>query len=217
MPKVILPLSLLFAVGLIQTAAAACEGYTRPSIHVIAEPAPVNVAADFSLSEISDLAHRVGEPHVQAPMGFYISTVLHYVSVQVEPSPTTACAEDLQIELTIQLASRRIEIAREIQWQPCRYWTVLRHYQKKAVADNEVFADYVNTVATNLRNAPMPMIQADMGDSSAAEARHQLEQWVEKVVDQNLQSLQKARRAAFQAVDTADEMRQLTESCSHGA
>ena len=95
MPKVILPLSLLFAVGLIQTAAAAaCEGYTRPSIHVIAEPAPVSVSADFSLSDISDLAHRVGEPHEQAPMGFYMSTVIHQVSVQVEPGPTTTCAEN---------------------------------------------------------------------------------------------------------------------------
>ena len=112
----------------------------------------------------------------------------------------------MQIELTIQLTSRRIEIGREIQRQPCRYRTVLRHYQKKAMADNEAFADYVNTVATTLRNTPMPMIQAD---TSAAEVRHQLEQWVKKVVDQNLQSLQKARRAAFQAVDTADEMRQL--------
>ena len=158
MPKVILPLSLLFAVGLIQTAAAACEGSTRPSIHVIAEPAPVSVAADFSLSEISHLAHRAGEPHERAPMGFYISTVLHRVSMQVEPGITTTCAENLQIELTIQLTSRRIEIGREIQRQPCRYRTVLRHYQKKAMADNEAFADYVNTVATTLRNTPMPMI-----------------------------------------------------------
>jgi hypothetical protein len=42
-----------------------------------------------------------------------------------------------------------------------------------------------------------------------AEARQRLEQWVEDVVDRKGQSLQQA--CAFQAVDTADEMRQLAE------
>jgi hypothetical protein len=212
-----LSLSLLLAVSLTRPAAAACEGGTRPSIHVVAESTSVSVAADFRLPEISDLARRVGEPLTMAPLGFYTSTVLHKISVQVEPGPTARCEENTQIDLTIRLVNRRIEIAREIQQQSCRYPTVLRHYQKKAAADRAAFATYVNTVVTALRSTPLPMIQADMDHASMAEARQKLEQWVEDVVDRKGQSLQQARRAAFQAVDTADEMRQLAESCSQGA
>jgi hypothetical protein len=75
-----------------------------------------------------------------APLGFCISTVLHKVSVQVEPGPTARCGENTQIDLTLRLVNRRIEIGREIPQQSCRYPTVLRHYQKKAAADRAACA-----------------------------------------------------------------------------
>jgi hypothetical protein len=211
-----LSLSLLLALNLTHQSAAACEGGVRPAIHVVAEPASVSVAADFSLSEISGLAHRAGGSREQAPLGFYSSTVLHTVTVQLGSGPTATCAENLRVELNIELADRRIEIGREMQQQSCRYSAVLLHYKRKADADRTVFADYVNTVATALGTTPLPIMRVVMDDASAAAARHELEQWVRNVVAQNLPSLQKARRTALQAVDTADEMRQLAEACSQG-
>jgi hypothetical protein len=210
-------LSLLLAVSLTHPASAACERGTRPAIHVVAEPTPVTVAADFSLSELSDLAHRAGGSEEHAPLGFYTSTVQQMVNVELGSGPAAACTASLRIELNIQLASRRIEIGREMQRQGCRYSAVLRHYQKKAAADSVVFARYVSVITSTLGTTPVPHVQMDGDDAGAVSGRQQLVQWVQDIVQQSLPSLQKARREAFQAVDTTDEMRQLAEACSQGA
>jgi hypothetical protein len=202
---------------LVWQTAVACESGGKPAIHVVGEPSAVNVAADFDLSDLSDLARRAGDAGGEAPLGFYTSTVRHTVSVKFGSGPIASCAEDVQIELDIELVGRRIEIGREVERQACRYSAALQHYQKKAAADREVFADYVNTIAAILAATPMPAIATELGPASDGATRHQIEQWVQHIVDQNLPSLRQARRAAFQAMDTEQEMRQLAEACSKGA
>jgi hypothetical protein len=208
--------SLLLVVGLSQFSAVACESRVKTDVNIIAESAPVSVASDFSLSHIATLAHRAPHSAVQPPPGFYISTVVHKVSMQLEPGPTHACAGDLRIDVSIELTGRQIEIGREMTEQSCRYSAILRHYQKKAAVDSAVFTKYLDVVKAALHAAPLPTLQIGTDEDLSAATRQRIEQWVKKVVDQHLQSYQVARLLAMQAVDTPDEMRQLSEACAQG-
>jgi len=211
-----LSVALLVAVTAMQPAAA-CEDAAPPLIHVVAEPTAVSVAADFSLSELDAMAQRSGIAHQPAPLGFYSSSVLHDVRLQPSQATTAACTDRLQIELDIRLSDRRIEIGREVQQQRCRYTAALAHYQRKAEADRLVFADYVTTVARVLHTTPLPQLADTTDAGSVAADQVRLEHWVEAVVAQHLQALHQARLAAFQAIDTTEEMRRLAEACTRGA
>jgi hypothetical protein len=211
-----MPPSLLLVIGLSQFSPVACESSVKTEVNVIAEAAPVSVASDFSLADIAALAHRAPHSAVQPPPGFYMSTVVHKVSMQLEPGPTHACAGDLRIDVSIELTGRQIEIGREMTEQSCRYSVVLRHYQKKAAVDGAVFTKYLDVVKAALRATPPPTLQIGTDEDISAATRQRLEQWIKKVVDQHLESYQVARLAAMQAVDTPDEMRQLSEACAQG-
>jgi hypothetical protein len=208
--------SLLFAIGLSQFSAVACESRVKADVNLIAESAPVSVASDFSLSDIATLAHRAPHSAAQPLPGFYISTVVHKVSMQLESGTTHTCAGDLRIDVSIELTGRQIEIGREIVQQSCRYSAVLRHYKKKAAVDNAVFTKYLDVVKAALRATPLPPLQIGTDEDLSAVTRQRIARWVKKVVDQHLQSYHIARLVAMQAVDTPDEMRQLSEACSRG-
>jgi hypothetical protein len=210
-------LSIALAFAVVPHLAVACDSDARPFLHVIAEPTPVQVASDFSLSEISTLAHRVGTAREQAPLGFYISTIRNAVDVQIGPGTAANCMEHVEIQINVELSGRRIEIGREAQQEQCRYVAALRHYQKKADADRAVFANYVKTLTDALRTTPLPDIHAAADSAGTEAAREALRQWVKAVIERTLPSVGSARLAAFRAVDTDDEMRHLAEACTKGA
>jgi hypothetical protein len=207
-------LSLVLGLGLIATTAVACETGTTPTIEVVAEPTPVVVASHLTLSDIAELARHAGQTSDQNPMGFYTSQVTNEVHVEPGAGPNALCAAAMRIIVNIRLADRRIEVAREVLEQPCRYDAVLRHYERKADADRKVFDDYVMTVAIALRGAQMPPLQMDIDETALVAARQSLETWVKAIVTPNLQLLHTARVTAFHALDSVDEVQRISHACA---
>ena len=194
--------------------AAACEPGTRPGINVVAEPAPVVVATDLGLAELVAIAQRAGTE--SKPPGFYASEVLHEVSVQPGSGPNAFCTANLRVIVTVRLADRRIEVAREMQKQQCRFNAVLDHYRKKAEADKAVFASYVTAIQNALLAAPVPPVETE-GSAGFGAVRQSLERWVKAIVTPNLQSLHLARVSAFRALDTEGEFQRISTACSQHA
>jgi hypothetical protein len=112
---------------------------------------------------------------------------------------------------------RRIELGRELEQDACLLAAALRHYEKKAKADEAVFARYVLAIATTLRATPLPAINLTVGRSLDQPARTRIEQWVDSLVEKSLQPFHDARMATQQAVDTPLELSRLAHACQRGS
>jgi hypothetical protein len=78
------------------------------------------------------------------------------------------------------LVDRHIEIGRELRQQPCFFEVARQHYEKKATADEMVFAQYVTVVTTALHTTPLPAMSGSTDDPTDEAAREQI-----KTVDNN--------------------------------
>lgn len=191
-----------------------CGISPRAGIHVIAEPKPAVALTDFDLAQIASLAQRAGNTGNSSPQGFYFARFRDEISVNVSTGPESICTKHIRIEIGMQLANRRIEIAQELRARPCQFFAVLQHYQKKAQADVAVFARYVNSTTAMLGGTPLPAITVPTDQLFDATVRTQVERWVKLLVGQTLETFHSARIAAQQAVDTPDEMMRLAVACS---
>ena len=114
------------------------------------------------------------------------------------------------------LVDRHIEIGRELRQQPCLFEVARQHYEKKATADEMVFARYVAMVTTGLHSMPLPAMSVSTDHPPDAAAREQIKRWTTTLVEQNLQSFYDARIVAQEAVDTPEELKRLGQACEKG-
>jgi hypothetical protein len=205
------------ALGLARPAFAKCDGELKVDTRVVAEREPVASAANFSLDQIADLAKRSGNAPDTAPLGFYTARVTDEVEVSPGRDAGGSCLPHIQVELHLRLAQRRIEIGQEVARQPCLRDLVLEHYRKKAAADDEAFAVYVDAVADALRTTPFSGAFGREDAPRDDATRTEVQQWVKSIVDRGWQPYHGARAAAQRAVNTPEEMRRLAQACGRDA
>lgn len=198
------------------TALAACEISSKGDIHVVAEPAPVKAATNFSLDQIAELAGGTGNAGAGKPLGFYTGRFLDTMSVSLETGPEVRCTRHVRIEIVMRLVDRRIEIGRELRQRPCLFSAAMQHYEKKAKADEVVFAQYVKSTAVTLEGTPLPAVAVQPDQPLDATSRMQIEQWVKTMVDQVQEPFHSTRLAAQQGVDTPQEMKRVSDACTTG-
>jgi hypothetical protein len=214
-PTILLAFILVLSIS--PAAVAECDISPKGNIQMIAESGPVQLASDYSLDQISKLAHDTGNAGKGTRLGFYVGRFMYKISVILEARTDTTCTRHIRVEVDMQLVDRHIEIGQELREKRCLFSAALRHYQKKAKADEAVFAQYVNSTAIALRGTPVPAIGVPRDQPLDDASRAQIEEWAKLLVDQSLSPLHAARVAAQQAVDTPEEMKQLTQACTKDA
>ena len=95
-------------------------------------------------------------------------------------------------------------------------WVARQHYEKKATADEMVFAQYVAVVTTALHSNPLPAMSASVDHPPDEAARQQINRWATTLVEQSLQSFYDARIVAQEAVDAPEELKRLGQACEKG-
>ncbi len=213
----IILLGILGAAAVPREGLAACDIFPRAYVHTSAQTGQVAVTKDLSLDQITALAKEIGKTRNAAVLGFYIGRFQHQASATVETGPEARCTKHLRIEIDLQLIDRRIQVGRELLQQPCLLYAAVNHYEKKASADETVFARYVDAIAATLNSTPVLDDFAPIDEPGEVAIRRHAEQRVEALVDQSLPSLKSARNAAQLAVDTPEEMRLLGEACRKAA
>lgn len=176
-----------------------CAPNSRRQVLVEQDIQKVTVTSDFDLAAIDAMAARFGTALPRPPEGFYIGQFSYTVAVDPAEAPHD-CSSPVRIDLQFHLAKRFIEIASELQLQPCRRAAEIGHYQRHADADAAVIARYASLIRDDLGSQPIGA--GNMTD------------WVRSIVDRDTKSLNDDRRAAQNAINTTAEFARIDEACS---
>ena len=196
-------------VPLLVIAAAACP---RPPVKalVMAGVEPLSVETDFQLAQLRVLAKQANRVEVHPPYGFYIGSVAYSISVSIVNEAHDVCLGTVNIQVTMKLVGRHIEVAQELRNDPCKFSKVIAHYQHHAEADEAVFERYVVLVTAALSHMPAASFVADLG---AGSTRKQIAQATQSVIEPVLASMDADRASARSAVDTPAEVSGLEKAC----
>jgi hypothetical protein len=123
-PTIILPLLFI--------GAAACPKPPLVEVHVTADLEPLSVATDFHLPELRKLAEQAGGEGAHPPYGFYLGSIASTISVGIDNEAQGICLGPIDIQVNMKLTNRRIEVAQELQADPCKFDKVVAHYRHHA-------------------------------------------------------------------------------------
>jgi hypothetical protein len=208
-----MPLSFMLMLGLLNTSAHPCAILPRADVHVVAAPSEISLDTNFSLDQIAGLAREGGQSNDRPPFGFYVGTFQDTVGVTLTTSSGTRCADRILIEVRMQIANRHIAIGRELEQNPCLFSLALRHYKRKADADEAAIVRYANALAATLSAMTLPSGAIESQDAFYAAGELRIEELVTSLIEKSIEPLHTARIASQQAVDTIEEMTRFAE-CS---
>lgn len=194
---------------------AACSGPTPAIFAVVASHGPIKEATNYTLREISELANRTGRLGKHAPLGFYFAGFGYNVAVDVSALSETTCSEPVRVTVTLMLFDRHIQIGKELLAEPCLFALARDHYRRHAGADDAVLSESARALEVTLQHIPLPELQRDA--ASADEDRQRVQHAVAAVMDEKLAPLDATRANARDKVDTPEEVKKLSGSCTSGA
>jgi hypothetical protein len=190
---------------------------SEPVVRV--DSAPARPALDtLPMADLRRMSREGLGEHDQA-LGLYKAEL--HTGLRLEYSATgdgrTACIGLRDIVVTLQLAERRIYIARELPRGSCRHDVTLAHEQRHARIDDTILARELPRVKQALARAatdigtvgPVPVrdVQAhqeDIGERLQRVLRHELDR------------ISETRRREQGAIDTPESYRREAERCPDG-
>ena len=200
----------VLVVPLLVIAAAACPKLPPVKALVVAGVERLSVETDFRLAQLRTLAKQTDRVGAHPPYGFYIGSVAYSISVTIGNESHDVCLGPINIQVTMKLVARHIEVAQELRNDPCKFGKVVAHYQHHAKADEAVFEHYVVLVTAALFHTPAASFTADLG---AGSVRKQIAQATQSVIEPVLASMDADRASARSAVDTPAEVSRLEKAC----
>jgi hypothetical protein len=187
-----------------------CDGTPHVSFDVTASHGPIAQASDFSLAQLRNLAKQIDRIGKHPPWGFYYGAFRFTVHAEADPA-RQGCPDGLRIAVNVLLFDRQIELARELDSQPCLLALVREHYAKHAALDDTLLTDYANALEAALREVPLATLK---GESPASQILpEQIESEVHEIVSSGLASLDAARKRTSDAVDSPEELNRLAAAC----
>jgi len=191
--------------------AAACSRPPPVKALVIAGVEPLSIETDFRLGQLRALAKQANRVELHPPYGFYIGGVAYSISVTIGNEAHDVCVGPINIQVTMKLIARHIEVAQELKDDPCKFRRVVTHYQRHAEADEAVFERYVVLVTAALSHTPATSFVANL---QAGSVRKEITQATQSVIEPVLASMDADRAATRAAVDTAAEVSRLEKVCT---
>ena len=118
----------------------------------------------------------------------------------------------IEIEVTIELTSRHIEIAQDLRNNACQFNAAVVHYRQHARADAAVFQRHVVMVTQILNRISASDLFSAAGNSGVR--GNTLVPVIQSIIKPALDEMHIERVSAIEAVDTPAEIRRLEQSCS---
>ena len=201
----------IIVLPLLAIAAAACPRPPPLKALVMAGAEPVSVQTDFGLAQLRMLAKQANRVELHPPYGFYIGGVAYAISVTIGNEAHDVCAGPINIQVTMKLVTRHIEVAQELKDDPYKFGKVIAHYKHHAEVDEGVFERYVLLMTAALSHTPATAFIANLG---AGSVRKQIAQATQAVIEPVLASMDADRAAARATVDTPAEVSGLETACT---
>jgi hypothetical protein len=191
--------------------ASTCQPMALTKVHVVAAVEDMTVGTSYDSSELNMLSERLGSKPKHPLYGFYASSVVYGIAVDVGNDRSDVCTGPLDITVTITLASRHIEVEREMASDTCRYGAVLAHYQHHAEADEATFRQYVAIATTDLSRVPLPKLLRS--ESAAGPNVESIARTLRSNLRPVLVAMDTARKKNWDEVDSPAEIRRLRAPC----
>jgi hypothetical protein len=191
--------------------ASACQPMPLTKVHVVTVVEDTTVGTSYNASELNVLSERSGTKPKHPPYGFYVSSVVYGIAVAIGNDRGDVCAGPLDIKVIITLASRHIEIGRDMVSDSCRFGAVLAHYQHHAEADEATFRHYVAIATTDLSQVPLPKLLRS--ESAAGPNSESIARTLESNLKPVLVAMGTARKKNWDEVDSPAEIRRLRAPC----
>jgi hypothetical protein len=191
--------------------ASACQPMPLTKVHVVTVVEDTTVGTSYNASELNMLSERLGSKPKHPTYGFYVSSVAYGIAVAIGNDRGDVCAGPLDIKVIITLASRHIEIGRDMVSDSCRFGAVLAHYQHHAEADEATFRHYVAIATTDLSQVPLPKLLRS--ESAAGPNSESIARTLESNLKPVLVAMGTARKKNWDEVDSPAEIRRLRAPC----
>ncbi len=193
------------------TPVAICPAPAKAAFSIEALHEPVDVAMDFTLPEIIQLAEQTGWTGNHTPLGFSIAKTGFRVIIEVDGANETTCSEPIKVSVLVMLTNRRIEIAKDLVRDPRCLSVARHHYTLHAASNDAVLTQFAEDLSPVLSRQILPNLQHD--PAHADEDRERIGQRVRTAIDQIWPSLSVGMRAASTGLDSLDEIAGLTQAC----
>lgn len=205
-------LSVVLAAG---TPADGCSEPSRVAWDVAALHEVVAEDASLSLADIQEAARQRGMSAPHPVLSFYVGglaydTVVH-ADKRISPDAST-CGTLTTVTVRLALSHRLIDVARDLQQDPCAYEAALQHHRKHATADDALLSFYVTRLRRELADI-WPKIEGMADQAGKADDRGILAA-IEPMVERSL-NYEQDRKKASAAVDSRKEAERLATACSH--
>lgn len=191
--------------------ATSCPVLTKAAFSIQALHEPIDVAMNFTLSEIIHLAAQTGWRGNHRPLGFSTATTGYKVVVEADLASERHCLEPIKVSVSVMLTDRHIEIAKDLSQDPNCLSLARHHYILQAASNDAVLTQFAEGLAPILSRLTLPNLQHD--GALPGEDRGHIEQVVRATIDRVWPSFQAALRTAPNGVDTEDEVANLTQTC----
>jgi len=191
--------------------ATSCPVLTKAAFSIQALHEPIDVAMNFTLSEIMHLAAQTGWRGNHRPLGFSTAITGYKVAIEADLASERHCLEQIKVLVSVMLTDRQIEIAKDLSQDPNCLFLARHHYILHAASNDAVLTQFAEGLAPVLSRLTFLNLQHD--GALPGEDRGHIEQVVRAAIDRVWPSFQAALRTAPNGVDTEDEVANLTQTC----
>ena len=191
--------------------ASACPQSPPTKVHVVGRADEITIGSEFELAQLRELSDRFGRRGKHEPLGFYLSNISGETAVSVRNDRQDFCEGPVEIDVTIRLTNRHIEIGRDLKNNPCQFSAVLEHYQRHAAADTELLQRFVALVIQTLARRTLPDLINEAWNNSSAEKT--LAPAIQSIIDPVLDEMHAEQSSVIGAVDTPAEVRRVEQTC----
>jgi hypothetical protein len=207
--------SILCAAALFVSSAAAaqrrCPAAEPPVRLEFAQPRPT-----FDTLPLEELRRMSRDEEHERILGLYKAELRSSMRIEyaTRDDGGSACIALREVIVDMQLAERRIYLARELKRGTCRYDATLAHEQQHARIDDTVFARELpvlkqamaRAAAENGAVGPFPL-------SDVATHRDDISERLQRVFRQELDRINEVRRREQGAIDTPESYRREAARC----
>lgn len=209
-----MPSAFLSGATLAAVLATGCPQYPPTSARVIAHIEDVAIGSDYSLAQLRELSLRSGRVPRHTPLGFYAADTRDVTTIDVANESNDVCLGPVKVDLLVQLANRRVQVASDLQADACRLDVTVAHYQRHADADAAVVTRFIPVLTERFAATPLPSLVAAIGRASPDNV--ELVVAMKRIAAPVLGEMTAAQRAAIEAVDTPEEIARLETACGSG-
>jgi hypothetical protein len=176
----------------------------------------VEVVFDTSLDELQRLAIAADRQAHMPLRAVYSAKVLFGAAISSETTPASTqkiCVVGVRVNVRIKVADRKIHVARELRDSKCLLDAAVGHARAHARYQEQSLSVAREPITTSLREVLQRSIPPAQ---TPADAERALNRVISARIDAELAKIDADRTQAARALDSAEALKQLNDSCSGG-